>query len=351
MTATIEAQTVLVTGGTGFIAQHCILALLNTGYRVRTTIRNPARQAEVLQNLKAGGVDPGDRLAFAVADLGADAGWAEAAAGCAYVMHGASPTPSGDQVREEDWIRPAVDGNLRVLRAARDAGVRRVVLTSAFGAIGVGHPADYRRPFDETDWSDLSGNVAPYQKSKTLSEKAAWDFIASEGGGLELSAVNPVAVAGPALGPDYSHSLRLFTNMMEGRPCLNLNSGVVDVRDVASLHLLAMSHPAANGERFIAISGDSLWMAEIAAMLRQGLGAAAGKVSTRVMPDWMVRLISLVNPKMKGVVPLLGVNLNASGNKARRLLGWTPRSREEAIIASAESLVRLKLLGPSRETA
>jgi dihydroflavonol-4-reductase len=167
----MNTETVLVTGGTGFIAQHCILALLKSGYRVRTTIRSPGREAEVRQHLKVGGAEPGEHLSFAIADLTADQGWAAAAAGCTYVMHGASPTPSGSQVREEDWIRPAVDGNLRVLRAARDAGVRRVVLTSAFGAIGVGHPASYRRPFDETDWSDLTGSVAPYQKSKTLAER------------------------------------------------------------------------------------------------------------------------------------------------------------------------------------
>src|SRR5262245_38951021 len=135
----MEDQQVLVTGGTGFIAQHCMIALLGAGYRVRTTVRSLAREAEVRGNLKVGGAEPGERLSFAAADLGADQGWAEAAAGCAFVMHGASPTPSGDQVSEEEWVRPAVDGNLRVLRAARDAGVKRVVLTSAFGAVGMGH--------------------------------------------------------------------------------------------------------------------------------------------------------------------------------------------------------------------
>ena len=219
-----------------------------------------------------------------------------------------------------------------------------MVLTSAFGAVGAGHKASHRRPFDETDWSDANGDIAPYQKSKTLAERAAWDFMAREGGALELSAVNPVAVAGPALGADYSHSLRMITNMLEGQPVLRINSGFVDVRDVAGLHLLAMTHPAANGERFIAISGESLWMRDVAALLRQRMGAAAGKVSTRVLPNWLVRLIALANPKMKGIVPLLGVDLNASGEKARRLLGWAPRSREDAIIASAESLLRLGLL-------
>src|SRR5262245_50342190 len=181
MSATNAEETVLVTGGSGFIAQHCILVLLAAGYRVRTTVRTLVREAEVRQHLKAGGAEPGDRLSFVVADLGADQGWVEAAAGCGYVMHGASPTPTGKQTTEEEWVRPAVDGNLRVLRAARDAGVRRVVLTSAFGAICAGHQ-EMDRPFDERDWSDLmADNVWLYQKSKTLSERAAWDFIAREG--------------------------------------------------------------------------------------------------------------------------------------------------------------------------
>lgn len=245
---------VLVTGGSGFIAQHCIIALLAQGYDVRTTVRSLSREAEVRANLRNGGAEPGDRLTFVEADLMSDAGWAEAAAGCTYVFHGASPTPSGDQVREEDWIRPAVDGNLRVLRAARDAGVKRVVLTSAFGAIGVGHkPRNH--PFDETDWSDLTGNVAPYQKSKTLAERASWDFIANEGNGLEMATVNPTMVLGPALGVDYSHSIRTIKQMLDGQPGYpKIKTCIVDVRDVADLHIRAMIDPAANGERFLATS-------------------------------------------------------------------------------------------------
>ncbi|OCJ04458.1 epimerase [Rhizobium sp. AC44/96] len=335
----------LVTGGTGFIAQYCMLALLNAGYRVRTTIRSPEREEEVRQYLKVGGVDAGDRLSFVIANLTDDYGWPEAVAGCAYVMHGASPTPSGDQMREEDWIGPAVDGNLRVLGAARDAGVRRVVLTSAFGAIGVGHGPDYRRPFDEADWSDLTRNVGPYQKSKTLAERAAWDFIAREGNGLELTTVNPVAVYGPALGADYSHSIRLIANMLKGQPgCVNVNSCCVDVRDVADLHLRAMTDPAANGERFLATVGESLWMVEVAELLRQRLGKVAENVSTQVWPDEQVRIAGETNAQLKAVVPLLGYDMNATGKKAERLLGWAPRSREEAIISCAESLIRLGLV-------
>ena len=336
---------VLVTGGTGFIAQHCILALLNHGYRVRTTVRSLARETEVREHLKEGGADPGDRLTFVAADLGSDDGWAQAAAGCAYVMHGASPTPTGQQTNEDEWIRPAVDGNLRVLRAARDAGVRRVVLTSAFGAICAGH-GQMKRPFNEDDWSDLtSKNVWPYQKSKTLSERAAWDFIAREGKGLELSAINPVAVLGPVLGADYSHSIRLIKNMMDGQPGNpKINSGFVDVRDVADLHVRAMTHGAAKGERFLAIAGESLWLADVAKVLKQRLGPAADKVSTRVLPNTVVRLGALKDPALRGAVPLLGLNLNATSDKAMRLLGWSPRSPEDAIVATAESLVRLGLL-------
>jgi len=345
-------ELVLVTGGTGFIAQHCIVALLHRGYRVRTTVRSPERESEVRANLKVGGVEPGDRLSFAKADLGDDRGWAEAVAGCAYVLHGASPTPSGNQVREEDWIKPAVEGNLRVLRAARDAGCKRVVLTSAFGAIGVGHEPSHRRPFDETDWSDLTGNVALYQKSKTLSEKAAWDFIRREGGALELCAINPTTVLGPVLGADYSHSNRLIASLMKGQPgCPKINSGFVDVRDVADLHLRAMTHPAAKGERFLATAGESMDMVEVAEVLRRRMGAAASKVPTRVLPNWLMRVLALANPALRAVVPLLGVDMNATSAKAVRMLGWAPRSKEEAIVATAESLVQLGLLDESSKRA
>lgn len=344
----MDDKLVLVTGGTGFIAQYCILALLADGYRVRTTVRSLKREEEVRRHLKVGGAEPGDRLSFVVADLASDAGWAEAASGCAFIMHGASPTPFGNQVSEDEWIKPAVEGNLRVLRAARDAGVKRVVLTSAFGAVGMGHKP-MNRPFNETDWTNLDAKIAPYQKSKTLSERAAWDFIKREGRGLELSAVNPVGVMGPALGADYSHSIRIIKGLMEGQPgCPRINSGYVDVRDVADLHLRAMTHPAANGERFLAIAGSSMWMTDVAKVLRARLGVAANKVSTREIPNWVVRLLALTNPVMKTVAPLLDVNMNATSEKAQRLLGWSPRSREDAIADTAESLIRLGLLSERR---
>ncbi|MGF6774100.1 dihydroflavonol-4-reductase [Paraburkholderia sp. GAS199] len=340
----MSQERVLVTGGTGFIAQHCMLALLAQGYRIRTTLRNLSREAEVRTNLKTGGAEAEDLLSFVAADLGSDAGWAEAVDGCTYVIHCASSTPSGHYATEDDWNRPAVEGNLRVLRAARDAGVKRLVLTSAFGAVGCGHePMD--RPFDENDWSNLQSDLAPYQRSKTLAEMAAWKFVKEEGNGLQMAVVNPTAVLGPALGADYSHSIRLIKNMMDGQPgSPKINSGFVDVRDVADLHVRVMSMAAANGERFLAIAGESLWLADVAGILRERMGPAASKVSTRVLPNWLVRLGAGKNPQMKAIAPMLGVNMNATSAKAEKRLGWRPRPAEDAIVATAESLIRLNLL-------
>src|SRR5246127_4109193 len=286
-------ELVLVTGGSGFIGAHCILQLLQAGYRVRTTVRSLHREADVRAMLKVGGIDAGDRLTFIAADLLKDEGWPEAVASCSYVLHVASPFPPSVPKDENEMIVPARDGTLRVLRAARDAGVRRVVVTSSIGAIGYGHPSR-EKPFDETEWTNLAGSdVQPYIKSKTLAERAAWDFIAREGGGLELSVINPAGVFGPVLGPDYSTSIlivqRLMDGAMPGAP--RLYFGIVDVRDVADLHIRAMTHPAAKGERFLAVAGDSMSMLEIAKVLKNRMGAYAKRVPTREVPNWMVRLL------------------------------------------------------------
>src|SRR5580698_7402283 len=226
---------VLVTGGSGFIASHAILQLLNAGHSVRATVRDLKRESEVRAMLKQGGVQAGDRLSFFAADLQSEAGWAAAVGDCDYVLHVASPFPGQVPQHEDELIVPAREGALRVLRAARDAKVKRVVLTSSFAAIGYGQKPR-EKPFDETNWTDPNGDdVLPYVKSKTLAERAAWDFIAREGGGLELSVVNPVGVFGPVLGPDYSTSILLVQRMMDGAMpgCPKLYFGVVDVRDVA----------------------------------------------------------------------------------------------------------------------
>src|ERR1700723_3120454 len=209
-------STILVTGGTGLIASHSTLQAVGENHRVRTTIRSLKREADVRAMLKQGGSEPGDRLSFFAADLENDAGWREAVSGCDYVLHVASPFPESVPKNADELIVPAREGALRVLRAARDAVVKRVVLTSSFAAIGYGHPQQVK-PFDETSWTDLNGDdVHPYVKSKTLAERAAWDFIAREGGGLELSVVNPVAVFGPALGADYSTSIVIVQRLMDG---------------------------------------------------------------------------------------------------------------------------------------
>jgi nucleoside-diphosphate-sugar epimerase len=349
----MTGETVLVTGGSGFIGAYCILQLLNAGYRVRTTVRSMTREGEVRAMLKVGGAVPGEALSFTAADLESDAGWPAAVAGCAFVLHVASPFPAGAPKHEDELIVPARDGALRVLRAARDAGVKRLVLTSSFAAVGYGHAFTDRR-FSEADWTDPSGRrLGAYVKSKTFAESAAWDFIARDGGALELAVVNPVVVFGPVLGADFSTSVQLLRLLMDGRipRCPRLSFGIVDVRDVADLHLRAMIDPAAKGERFLAVAGESLSIQEISLLLRARMGNAAARAPTKVMPDWMVRLASLFSPALAQVVSELGKVKSISNEKARRVLGWSPRSNADAIVATAESLLRLGLLRNSNRAA
>jgi dihydroflavonol-4-reductase len=336
----------LVTGGSGFVAAHIILQLLAAGHQVRTTVRHAGRKSDVLAMLREGGAASTDRLSFLVADLTRDAGWDEAVAGCDYVLHVASPLVS--HVKDEnELVLPARDGTLRVLRAARDGGVKRVVVTSSFGAIGYGH-APQTAPFDETTGSVLESEEAqPYIKSKTLAERAAWDFIAREGGGLELSVVNPVGVFGPVLGPDFSGSIGIIKALLDGAmpAAPKIYFGLVDVRDVANLHLRAMTATVARGERFLAVAGETLSMWQIGQVLRRRMGKSAARVPRFVAPNWLVRLAARRAPELQDALPMLGKARRASSAKARDLLGWTPRSNEEIIVATAESLVRLGLAG------
>jgi nucleoside-diphosphate-sugar epimerase len=339
-------STILVTGGSGFIASHIIVQLLAAGHRVRTTVRKLERENSVRAMLKEGGAEPDRRLSFIAADLEKDAGWPEAVTGCEYVLHVASPYPSSAPKHENELIIPAREGALRVLRASRDRGVRRVVLTSSFAAIGYGHKPR-QAPFDETSWTELdTDGAAAYVKSKTLAERAAWEFIADQGGDLELSVVNPVAVFGPVLGPDYSTSILLLQRLIDGGMpgCPRLYFGVVDVRDVADLHIRAMIHPAAKGERFLAVAGDCLSILDIAKLLKRRLGESAKRVPTLQLPDWLLHVGAMVSPTVRQILPELGKIKNSSNEKARRMLDWTPRSNEESIIATVESLARLGLL-------
>ena len=344
----MSGDLVLVTGGSGLIGAHCILQLLSRGYRVRTTIRSLKREPDVRSMLAVGGAAPDADLTFATADLGVDPGWAEAVADCRYVLHVASPFPLSAPKHEDELIVPAREGSLRVLRAARDAGVERIVLTSSSAAITYGHPPQ-TTPFDETSWTYADAgidHVTPYAKSKTLAERAAWEFIAREGGGLELSVVNPVGVYGPVLRPDYSSSITFVQRLLDGTvPGLpRIQFGVVDVRDVADLHLRAMTDPAARGERFLAVAGDYISAQSFAQVLKDNMGETGKRVSTRVLPDWFIRLFARFDRDVTLVIPELGKSLNATSAKATRVLGWTPRSREEAVVASGKSLRQLGLL-------
>lgn len=346
-------STVLVTGGSGFIGSHTILQLLAAGHQVRTTVRKLSREPEVRALLKVGGAEPGEQLRFFAADLENESGWKEAVTGCDFVLHVASPFPETLPKHEDELIVPAREGALRVLRAARDAQVKRVVLTSSFAAIGYGHPGR-TAPYDETVWSvpDAPG-VQPYPKSKTLAERAAWDFIEREGGGLELATVNPTAVFGPVLGADYSTSILLVQRLMDGQlpGTPRISFGVVDVRDVADLHVRAMTHPQAKGERFLAISGDFMWMRDVALTLKDRLGPLAKKVPTWQLPNLLVRAASVFDPGVKQILPELGKDKHATNEKARRVLGWAPRSREDAVEATGRSLVERGLLKSASRAA
>lgn len=292
-------------------------------------------------------VGPGSaRLEFVTADLAADQGWADAVRSCDFVLHVASPFPRSTPKDENDLISPARDGTLRVLRAARDAGVRRVVVTSSFAAIGYGHP-ERETPFTEDDWTNPDApDVQPYVRSKVIAERAAWEFVRREGGGLELSAVNPVGIFGPVLGPDFSGSIAIIERMLEGAmpACPRVYFGVVDVRDVVELHIRAMTAPNAHGERFLAVADGCLSMLEVAKVLHDRLGKAARRAPRREMPDWVVRALAIFKRELRQVVPNLGKIRLASNAKAKRLLGWTPRSSEEAIAATGDSLLKLGLV-------
>jgi nucleoside-diphosphate-sugar epimerase len=338
-------STVLVTGGSGFVGSHVILQLLNAGHTVRTTVRSLSREDSVRAMLKNAGAEPGARLSFFAADLERDEGWVEAVNGCDFVIHVASPLPIASPKHEDELIVPARDGALRVLKAARDAKVKRVVLTSTCGAVYYGYPPQTTR-FDETNWTKLDGEMSAYVKSKAIAERAAWEFMAAEGGALELAVVNPAGIFGPVLGPDFSSSIELVKRLMNGMPgCPQLYFGIVDVRDVADLHLRAMTDPAAKGERFIAVSGDAMSMLDIAKVLKSRMGDAAKKVPTRQLPNWVVRVLALFDPGLRNLLPMLGKIRHATSAKATRVLGWQPRSSEDALVATAESLLKFGVVG------
>jgi dihydroflavonol-4-reductase len=330
-----QSQTVLVTGGSGFLGGWCVAELLRRGYRVRTTVRDLSREAEVRGAVGSGA--SAESLSVFAADLRSDDGWEEAVRGCDYVLHTASPFPPAQPKDPDELIVPAREGTLRVLRAAFGAGVERVVVTSSVAAVGGG--AKPGKPLDEENWTDLaSPKLTPYARSKTIAEQAAWDLARDAGQSERLAVVNPGAILGPVLS-ERSFSLEMIERLLKGMPGVpRIGFSIVDVRDVADLQIRAMSAPEAGGERFVAVA-RFLWMAEVAEVLRDRLGEAAAKVPKRGVPDLLVKAMALLDPGVRSIVGQLGREITYSSEKARGLLGWSPRPAEETVLECAQSMI------------
>ncbi|WP_218419986.1 SDR family oxidoreductase [Alteromonas lipotrueae] len=339
-------KTVLVTGGSGFVGSHCLAAALKGGFIVKTTIRSKEKIAIVKEMLSHAGIDDLTNVSFHIADLKYDDGWEEAMKDVDYVLHVASPFSSKSPTDEEKVTKPSIEGTLRVLKLASDFDVKRVVLTSSFGAIGYGHPRS-KKFFTENDWSPSdSKDISSYIKSKIEAEKMAWQFIKESESNLQLTVINPVGIFGPILGKNLSSSIQLIQGMLQGKiPATpKVNFGVVDVRDLAQLHIKAMLAPNAQGQRIIASATDCLPMIVTAKTLRQCLGAQADKVPKKQLPDWFVKLLSLVNQQMKELVPELGREKHLDRKKAVELLDWHPRPIEETLYDTAKSLFNFGLV-------
>jgi dihydroflavonol-4-reductase len=346
MTAPIPSETtVLVTGASGFIGLHCVRELLQEGYRVRGTLRSLSRETALREALERH-TDTSE-LELVTADLLSDEGWSDAMHGCRYVWHVASPVPSALPKHEDELIIPARDGTLRVLRAAAEAGVERVVLSSSIAAVCEGYPRDPSRIFNEDDWSRLEGDVSAYDKSKTLAERAAWDFVGGLGGdkALELTTINPGLVLGPVLERDYGLSAEAILKLMrrDYPGCPRLGWPIVDVRDVAGAHLAAMITPEANGHRFCCCV-DFVWMREMATILNAHFGDRGYRIPTRTLPDFVVHFAGLFDKVTRVVVSRLGLELHVANERIKRVLGWQPRSMEDTIVATGESLIAMGLV-------
>lgn len=333
------SQTVLVTGGSGYLAGWVIADLLDAGYSVRTTLRSAKRETETREAI-ARVSEHADRLSFAIADLSSDDGWAEAAAGCKYVQHVASPFPSSQPKDPDELIVPAREGALRVIGAALDAGVERVVMTSSIAAVdfAAGEPRD--RELTEADWTDGdSDRFSPYARSKTLAERAAWQLVEDRGVREKLAVVNPGAIIGPVLHDDHSFSLQLVDRLLKGEPAIpKLGYNIVDVRDIAALEVAAMTTPGAGGKRFIGIARFA-WMSEVAQILREQLGSDASKVPKREAPNFLIKTLGLFDGSVKSIVPQLGIKTEYSNALAREVLRWNPRPVPETVVDCARSIL------------
>lgn len=339
----MTTSTILITGLSGFIAKHCAIELLRHGYAVRGTLRSMGKADAVRATLARHG--DSSRLAFCQADLTADAGWAEAMDGVAGVLHMASPFPLRDPRDADELLRPAVDGTLRVLRAARAARIARVVQTSSVAAVAYGHPGQGPRRVTEDDWTDADApGVSIYERSKTLAERAARDFVAADGAGLHFATVNPGLVVGPVLDRDIGATAELIQMFLRGKyPGVpRLWYGVVDVRDVARMHRLALETPAPSGGRYLAVS-ETARLLDVALAIRARLGAAARKAPRRQLPDAVVRLVALFDPAVRTVLPELGYQFEIDNSHTRRALGVDFIPLSESAPAMASSLIELGL--------
>jgi len=337
-----NTQIVLVTGGSGFVGSYCVLQLLNAGYRVRATLRSPEKAEKVRTMLQQAGIKDLTRLSFAEADLSRDEGWNEALQDCTYVLHLASPFPGPKDGNGNEIIDPAREGTLRVLESARTAGVKRVVMTSSFAAVGYSRdPAGH--VFTENDWTDPEKpGLGVYARSKTLAERDAWNFVQKHGNRPELTVINPVAIFGPVMGSNISGSVQMVVQLLSGKApgAPKLTFGVVDVRDIADLHIRAMTAPAAAGQRFLATSEGSMSLPAIARLLRKHYPAHKRKIPRRTLPDWSVKILAWFRDDLKQMIPELGKEKIISGEKARTILNWRPRPMKEVIRATADSLIR-----------
>lgn len=335
-----SSDRVLVTGATGFIAMHCIVELARAGFRIRGTLRDPSR-APSLRAALAPHLPEGTDVELVAAELGADPGWHDAVDGCRFVLHVASPLPKALPRHEEDLVVPAREGTLRVLEASIEADVERVVITSSLAAVSSGHPRDRTRPFDESDWSVVE-NLAPYEKSKTLAERAAWERVRAQpaGRGLELVTIQPGLVLGPLLSPDASASLEAVRKLLARElPALpRLGYSLVDVRDVAAAHVAALTTREAAGQRFCCANGFA-WMADIARILHEELGPRGFRIPRATVPSPVVRLFALFDPTTRMILPQLGRRTEVSCERLRTVLGWEPRGHREMVVASAETLI------------
>ena len=341
------SKTVLVTGGTGFVGTHIIFQLLQGGYNVKTTLRSLKSKDIVIDTLKANGINTFDNLEFIEADLSKDDNWEEAMKNCEYVLSVASPVFFTIPKDENEMMLPAVDGIIRVLKAAKNANVKRVVMTSNFGAVGFSNK-NSNIVTTEEDWTDLNEKgLSAYEKSKLLAERAAWDYIKKEGGNLEFATINPVAILGPSLSNHVSGSFGLLKHLLDGsmKAIPNIPLNIVDVRDVADLHIRAMTNPNANGQRFIASSDGQISLPEIGELVKNSNPNMAKKVPAKTLPNWIIYFAALFNNQAKEAALLLRMNRNVSNSKAKKILGWKPiANKEEAILASLKSMIEYEIL-------